>query len=53
MPPRALGLGLGLHHERPLGKNGRLAVGASHTVDAGHVPGEEETWLGARYRLRF
>ena len=51
--PEARALAFGLHHERPFGKNGRLAVGASHTVDAGHVPGQEETWLGARYRRRF
>ena len=50
--PEARALALGLRHERPLGR-GRIVFGASHTVDAGHVPGEEETSLGARYRLRF
>ena len=51
--PDARALTFGLRHERPVGRNARLAVGASHTVDAGHVRGEEETWIGARYRLRF
>ena len=50
--PEARALESGLHHERPLG-NGRIAFGASHTVAAGHVPGEAETSLGARYRLRL
>ncbi len=50
--PETRALRLSLHHERPLG-SGRIAFGASHMVDAGHVPGEEETTLGARYRLRF
>ena len=50
--PEARALELGLRHERPLGR-GRIVFGVSHTVDAGHVPGEEETSLGARYRLRF
>ena len=51
--PDARAFTFGLRHERPIGRNGRLAVGASRTVDADHVRGEEETWIGARYRLRF
>ncbi len=50
--PGARAFTLGAHHERPLGE-GRIAFGASHTLDAGHVPGEEEAWVGARYRRRF
>ena len=50
--PQARALTLGLHHERPLGQ-GRIALGFNHTVDAGHVPGEEESSIGARYRRRF
>ena len=50
--PRARAFTLGAHHERPLGE-GRIAFGASHTLDAGHVPGEEEAWIGARYQRRF
>ena len=50
--PRARAFTLGAHHERPLGE-GRIAFGASHTLDAGHVPGEEVAWIGARYQRRF
>ncbi len=50
--PDARALTLGLHHERDLGA-GRIALGGSHTVDAGHVAGREENTIGARYRLRF
>ena len=50
--PHARAFTLGAHHERPLAQ-GRIAFGASHTLDAGHVRGEEESWIGARYRRRF
>ena len=50
--PEARALTLGLHHERDFA-GGRVALGAAHTLDAGHVAGREESSIGARYRLRF
>ncbi len=50
--PEARALTLGLHHERDFA-GGRIAIGAAHTLDAGHVAGREESSIGARYRLRF
>ena len=52
LAPDARALTFGLHHERDA-MGGRVALGATHTVNAGHIEGREETTIGARYRKPF
>ena len=50
--PDARELRIALRHEREA-LGGDIAVEASHSVNAGHVPGESETSVGLAYRITW
>ena len=51
--PDARSVELSLAHERPLGQTGRMAFEVGHAVDAGHVRGASDHWLGTRLQIQF
>ena len=50
LSPDAREVRLTLHHEREVG-GGRIAVEAGSTMNAGHIPGRQDSRLGFAYRL--
>ena len=51
--PAARSVELSLAHERPLGQAGRMAFEVGHALDAGHVRGASDFWLGSRLQIQF